>query len=74
MTDPEQAAEFAERTGVDALAVAVGNVHGFTPVPVRLDLERLRAIDAALPGAARPARRLRAAGGGPARRGRRRAS
>ena len=49
MTDPDQAAEFAERTGVDALAVAVGNVHGFTPVPVRLDLERLRAIAAATP-------------------------
>jgi fructose-bisphosphate aldolase class II/tagatose 1,6-diphosphate aldolase GatY/KbaY len=46
LTDPEQAAEFAERTGVDALAVAVGNVHGFTPEPVRLDLERLRAIAA----------------------------
>ncbi len=49
MTDPEQAAEFAARTGVDALAVAVGNVHGFTPVPVRLDLVRLRAIAAATP-------------------------
>ena len=49
MTDPDQAAEFAERTGVDALAVAVGNVHGFTPEPVRLDLERLRAIAAACP-------------------------
>jgi ketose-bisphosphate aldolase len=49
MTDPGQAAEFATRTGVDALAVAVGNVHGFTPVPVRLDLERLRAIAAATP-------------------------
>jgi ketose-bisphosphate aldolase len=49
MTDPDQAAEFAERTGVDALAVAVGNVHGFTPKPVRLDLERLRAIAAATP-------------------------
>ena len=49
MTDPDQAAEFATRTGVDALAVAVGNVHGFTPVPVRLDLERLRAIAAATP-------------------------
>ena len=46
MTDPGQAAEFAERTGVDALAVAVGNVHGFTPEPVRLDLDRLRAIAA----------------------------
>lgn len=46
MTDPAQAAEFARRTGVDALAVAVGNVHGFTPVPVRLDLGQLRAIAA----------------------------
>jgi fructose-bisphosphate aldolase class II/tagatose 1,6-diphosphate aldolase GatY/KbaY len=46
MTDPVQAAEFAARTGVDALAVAVGNVHGFTPDPVRLDLDRLRAIAA----------------------------
>ena len=64
MTDPAQAAEFAERTGVDALAVAVGNVHGFTPVPVRLDLERLRAIAAAA-RTARAARRLRPAGGGP---------
>jgi ketose-bisphosphate aldolase len=49
MTDPDQAAEFAARTGVDALAVAVGNVHGFTPVPVRLDLARLREIAAATP-------------------------
>jgi ketose-bisphosphate aldolase len=46
-TDPEQAAEFAARTGVDALAVAVGNVHGLTAEPVRLDLARLRAIAAA---------------------------
>jgi ketose-bisphosphate aldolase len=48
-TDPEQAAEFAARTGVDALAVAVGNVHGFTAEPVRLDLGRLRAIAARTP-------------------------
>lgn len=27
-TKPEQAAEFVERTGCDALAVAIGNVHG----------------------------------------------
>ena len=33
-----------ERTGIDALAVAVGNVHGFTACPVTLDLERLHAI------------------------------
>jgi fructose/tagatose bisphosphate aldolase len=49
MTDPAQAAEFAERTGVDALAVAIGNVHGFTPEPVRLDLGRLAEIAAATP-------------------------
>ena len=72
MTDPDQAAEFAARTGVDALAVAVGNVHGFTPQPVRLDLDRLRAIAAATPRPARPARRVRPARRGPARRGRRR--
>jgi fructose-bisphosphate aldolase class II/tagatose 1,6-diphosphate aldolase GatY/KbaY len=48
-TDPEQAAEFAARTGVDALAVAVGNVHGFTAEPVRLDLDRLRTIASRTP-------------------------
>jgi ketose-bisphosphate aldolase len=49
MTDPAQAAEFASRTGVDALAVAVGNVHGYTAVPVRLDLDHLNEIAAATP-------------------------
>lgn len=49
MTDPAQAAEFVAATGVDALAVAVGNVHGFTKDPVRLDLERLAAIHEAVP-------------------------
>lgn len=44
LTDPEQAAEFVERTGVDALAAAVGTVHGFTTAPVRVDLDRVRAI------------------------------
>lgn len=44
MTDPHMAAEFAERTGVDALAVAVGNVHGFAPPDARLDLEHLSLI------------------------------
>jgi fructose-bisphosphate aldolase, class II len=28
VTDPDQAAEFAERTGVDALAIAIGTSHG----------------------------------------------
>ncbi|MFD5320804.1 ketose-bisphosphate aldolase [Streptomyces sp. NPDC127098] len=49
MTDPRQAAEFTAATGVDALAVAVGNVHGFTRDPVRLDLDRLAAIHRAVP-------------------------
>lgn len=29
MTDPEQAKDFVEKTGVDTLAVAIGNAHGF---------------------------------------------
>lgn len=43
-TDPQQAKEFVERTGVDSLAVAIGTAHGFyvgTPV---LDKERLTEI------------------------------
>ncbi len=43
-TDPAEAAEFASRTGVDSLAVAIGTAHGFyrgTPV---LDKERLSEI------------------------------
>jgi len=46
LTDPEQAARFAEATDVDALAVAVGTAHGaykFKGEP-RLDLDRLREI------------------------------
>ncbi|MGW7688999.1 class II fructose-bisphosphate aldolase [Streptomyces asiaticus] len=49
MTDPRQAAEFVAATGIDALAVAVGNVHGFTKDPVHLDPERLAAIHEAVP-------------------------
>jgi fructose-bisphosphate aldolase class II/tagatose 1,6-diphosphate aldolase GatY/KbaY len=44
LTDPSQAAEFVRRTGVDALAVAVGNVHGIPSAAVRLDLDLLEAI------------------------------
>jgi tagatose 1,6-diphosphate aldolase GatY/KbaY len=44
MTDPSQARAFVEETGVHALAVAVGNVHGFTAQPVRLDVNRLNEI------------------------------
>ncbi len=48
-TDPAQAAEFAQRTGVDALAVAVGNVHGMSSPDARLDIAQLAAIAAATP-------------------------
>jgi tagatose 1,6-diphosphate aldolase GatY/KbaY len=44
LTDPAAAEAFVARTGVDALAVAVGNVHGISARPVTLDLDRLAAI------------------------------
>lgn len=34
-TDPEKAAEFVERTGVDSLAVAIGTAHGIYPKDVK---------------------------------------
>jgi len=44
MTDPALSREFVAATGIDALAVAIGNVHGFTPVEPRIDLARLERI------------------------------
>ena len=49
-TNVEQAKEFVERTGIDALAVALGTAHGKYPagyVP-KLDFERLAELKAAL--------------------------
>lgn len=44
-TDPQEAAQFAAETGVDALAVSVGTAHGVYMVrQPRVDYERLRAI------------------------------
>jgi len=40
-TDPEQAREFVERTGIDALAAAFGTVHGVYLKQPRLDIDRL---------------------------------
>jgi fructose-bisphosphate aldolase, class II len=52
LTDPEEAGRFAEETGVDALAVAIGTVHGMTETGAVLDVERIadlaRHVDAAL--------------------------
>ena len=43
-TLPEEAAEFAMRTGVSSLAVAIGTAHGVYKSPPKLDVERLKEI------------------------------
>lgn len=48
-TDPDEAARFVADTGIDALAVCIGNVHGRTTRPVALDLGRLERIAAVTP-------------------------
>ena len=49
-THPQQAVEFVKQSGVDSLAVAIGNSHGAYKFKgeQHLDLERLKAIKAAL--------------------------
>lgn len=44
LTDPAEAKRFIEETGIDVLAVAIGNAHGhYTTLP-RLDFDRLEKI------------------------------
>jgi tagatose 1,6-diphosphate aldolase GatY/KbaY len=43
-TEPEEARNFVEATGVNALAVAIGSAHGFYKETPVLDLERLTRI------------------------------
>lgn len=45
-TDPEEAAQFALETGVDAMAISVGNVHLQQDKEGGLDEPRIRAIEA----------------------------
>jgi fructose-bisphosphate aldolase, class II len=45
-TDPEEAAIFARETGIDAMAISVGNVHLMQDHAGRLDEARIRAIGA----------------------------
>lgn len=45
-TDPAAAAEFVRLTGVDALAVSIGTIHGAYASEPRLDFERLEALHA----------------------------
>ena len=47
-TDPSTAKDFAERTGIDALAIAIGTAHGTYKQKPRLDIERLKEIRNAL--------------------------
>lgn len=46
LTEPREAADFAAVTGVDCLAVAVGNIHLMTTGTSMIDLPRLEAIRA----------------------------
>ncbi len=43
-TDPDTAADYASRTGIDSLAVAVGNAHGDYKFPPKLDFDRIETI------------------------------
>lgn len=43
LTDPNQAAEYVERTGVDCLAIAIGTAHGPYVGTPRIDFDRLAA-------------------------------
>ena len=43
-TQPQDAASFVEKTGIDTMAVQIGNLHGLYPVPKELDLELLQRI------------------------------
>ena len=45
-TDPLEAKKFIEYTGVDSLAIAVGNAHGHYKVEPKLDIDCLKAINA----------------------------
>lgn len=44
LTDPDQALDFVKKTGVDALAVSIGNQHGKYLTPPKIDFERLTQI------------------------------
>jgi ketose-bisphosphate aldolase len=49
LTDPDEAASFVEATGVDCLAVSVGNVHLLAHGTAMIDLSLLRAVHERVP-------------------------
>jgi fructose-bisphosphate aldolase class II len=46
LTEPSEVVEFVAKTGVDALAVSIGTSHGVYVAKPKLDIERLKAIEA----------------------------
>ena len=48
-TNSEQAADFVAKTGVDRLAIAVGNIHGISLDEPNLDIDRIKKIREAVP-------------------------
>ncbi len=48
-TKPAEAKNFVEETGVNRLAVAVGNVHGLSPEEPEIDIELIREIRETIP-------------------------
>jgi fructose-bisphosphate aldolase class II len=62
LTDPEEAGRFVDRTGVDALAIAIGTSHGAykfsrRPTGDTLDIDRIAAIHPRIPDTQRYGRR-----------------
>lgn len=49
LTKAEEAKEFIQKTGVDRLAIAVGNIHGISLDEPALDIERIKAIRKVIP-------------------------
>jgi ketose-bisphosphate aldolase len=49
LTDPDEAARFVQETGIDALAVSIGNVHTLVDGKAAIDLKRLAAVQRAVP-------------------------
>lgn len=52
-TDPAEAGRFCDETGVDALAVCFGTMHGIYAEPPVLDIDRVKAIRKAMPAGTR---------------------
>lgn len=48
LIDPLQARDYVESTGIDALAPAIGNVHGLPSVEPKLNMELLKQVRAAV--------------------------